>query len=899
MMHDSPGDDAFVATAAFSQIRGDRFQYRAIRFPSVRAQAAAGGRDLAVLHDDPGWTDELIARPGFGRFHGDRFDVRAVGFGTIGALATAGDGDRAQLYDNPGSSDLLVAGPEFSEFSGRGFRIRASGFGRVQAKATPGDGDRATLHDDPDGADTFAATPEYARLEGEQFSLQADCFPNIQAHATPGSGDVARFSDDANASEVFYATPDLARLYGTQFDYRAYGFGQVQANSGGGGDLARLFGDPHGRDYFIAGPNQGEMRGEGFGSQVEGFRRIRAYSTPGESDIAVLYDAPKRRDTLFAAPEDAVLVGSGYRNQCFSFRYVHAYATPGRYDVAHLYDDAQAGDTFVATPDYGELSGDAFTCRAVAFRSLEAQATPGHGDRAVLYDSPSVDHIQATATKVRVSSETHNGGFINHALDFDQVSLDPTDPDDIHNIDPGAVDWLLGAPSQTDAEGPNVLFVALDDLNDWVGGLNGHPDAKTPNIDRLASRGMLFAQAHCPAPLCNPSRAAVLTGIHPTTSGVYRNLQPPQTAMPEVTTLPEHFMDHGYEVVGGGKIFHWNDRAAWHEYFPAADDPLPGDDADPDAYSRAAGVVWGKLDVPDGDMNDYGLTTAAAAYLAQPHDQPFFLAVGLYRPHMPWQVPRQYFDKYPLEEIDLPEVLKTDLDDVPPIGVAIADPDRHGQMLAADSWREAVQGYLASVSFADAQVGRLLDALDQGPNGDNTIVVLWSDHGWHLGEKQHWRKFALWEEATRTPLVFSVPGLTQPGSVSRQPVDLTNIYPTLADLCGLPVDAPIDGVSLRPLLEDPNALWDRPALTTLYPGNHAVRSERWRYIRYADGSEELYDHHQDPHEWTNLADDPALAPVKQALAAWLPETESPEAPYRPHHPFDQPRPWKRTETPAP
>jgi len=244
-------------------------------------------------------------------------------------------------------------------------------------------------------------------------------------------------------------------------------------------------------------------------------------------------------------------------------------------------------------------------------------------------------------------------------------------------------------------------------------------------------------------------------------------------------------------------------------------------------------------------------------------------------------VPQKYFDQYALDEIVLPKVKEDDLDDVPPIGRKMARPEGgHANVLKFKLWEKAVQGYLASITYADGQLGRLLDALDKSPYAENTIIVLWTDHGWHLGEKLHWRKFTLWEEADRVPLIFVVPGLTKPGTRCERTVSLLDIYPTLADLCGLPVGEHLEGKSLRPLLADPEAEWDRPVVTTHGRNNHAVRSERYRYIRYSDGTEELYDHENDPMEWTNRAGDPELDEVKRELARWLPKVNVEEGPRR-------------------
>ncbi|MCC6145479.1 MAG: sulfatase [Candidatus Hydrogenedentes bacterium] len=424
---------------------------------------------------------------------------------------------------------------------------------------------------------------------------------------------------------------------------------------------------------------------------------------------------------------------------------------------------------------------------------------------------------------------------------------------------------------------PNVLFIAIDDLNDWIGCLGGHPGVKTPHLDALAGRGLLFTNAHCPAPLCNASRAALMTGIRPSTSGIYENDQPwrGSPVLREAVTIPQHFSAHGYRASGSGKIYHgsYPDPPSWDDYWPSQRDNIPPTPSlDRVAPGGSGHFTWGPLDVPDEEMGDWKVADWVSGQLARDHDQPFFLACGFYRPHLRWEVPRKYFDLYPLDGITLPNVKADDLDDVPEAGRKMARPSGdHQRVIDHDAWRQAVQGYLASISFADARVGQVIAALDAGPNRENTIVALWSDHGWHLGEKLHWRKFALWEEATHNVLMMTVPGVTQAGSRCPAPVNLLDLYPTLIDLCGLSPLACLEGTSLAPLLKDPEAHWERPTLTTFGKNNHSVRSARWRYIRYADGSEELYDHASDEMEWTNLASDEALAGVKKELAAFMPE----------------------------
>lgn len=428
---------------------------------------------------------------------------------------------------------------------------------------------------------------------------------------------------------------------------------------------------------------------------------------------------------------------------------------------------------------------------------------------------------------------------------------------------------------------PNVLFIAVDDLNAWVGALGKRSDIKTPNIDRLAKRAQLFTRAYCPAPSCNPSRAALLTGVRPSTSGVYENDNPWRLALPDAITLPQHFMANGYEVIGAGKIFHnaYNDRKSWHQYFAPPRFPEP--EKVPANGLNSGHFDWSPVKATDEEMGDYKIVSWALERLQEKREKPLFLAVGLIRPHLPWFVPEKYFSQYPLESVKRPPVKENDLADVPAEGRRLAKPNGdHRKVTQSGQWEKAVQGYLASITFADAMIGRLLDGLEKSPDGKNTVIVFWGDHGWNLGEKEHWRKFALWEETTRVPFMMVVPGITTPGAVCERPVNLMDIYPTLIDVCGLSPKTGLEAVSLMPLLQDPKAAWDRPSVMTYLRGNHAVRTERWRYIRYHDGGEELYDHEADPNEWTNVAGDARYADVKKDLARWLPKADAPTAPTR-------------------
>ena len=432
----------------------------------------------------------------------------------------------------------------------------------------------------------------------------------------------------------------------------------------------------------------------------------------------------------------------------------------------------------------------------------------------------------------------------------------------------------------------NVLFIAVDDLNDWIGCLGGHPDSRTPNFDRLAKRGVLFTKAYCAAPLCNPSRAALMTGLRPSSTGIYDNNQPfrQSPVSKDAVTLSAYFRAHGYKAMGSGKIYHdaFPDPPSWDEYAPALDKqkfPDPSPEKTPANGIPGTGHFdWGPVKNPDSDMGDYKTVDYVTGQLKQKQDKPFFLACGLFRPHLPWYVPEKYFDMYARDNIALPSVKDDDLDDVPPIGKKMAKPDGdHKKVIQHGQWRRAVQSYLASIAFTDGQLGRVLDALDASAYRDNTTIVLWSDHGWHLGEKLHWRKFALWEEATHNVMMMVAPGITKPGMRCDRPVNLLDIYPTLVELHGLPPKKGLEGVSLVPLLKNPAATWDRPALTTFGRNNHSVRNERFRYIRYSDGTEELYDHVDDDLEWHNLASNPHYETVKRDLARWLPTVNHPDS----------------------
>jgi arylsulfatase A-like enzyme len=461
------------------------------------------------------------------------------------------------------------------------------------------------------------------------------------------------------------------------------------------------------------------------------------------------------------------------------------------------------------------------------------------------------------------------------------------------------------------AQPPNVLFIAVDDLNDWIGCLGGHAQTKTPNFDRLAKSGVLFKNAYCPAPSCNPSRVAILSGVPPHRSGLYQNTQKLREVMPQAELLPRWFSRHGYWSAGSGKLLHYViDPQSWDDYFPekSKDNPFPrtfNPPKRPVNLPRAGAwqyieTDWAALDLTDEQFGGDWLVTKwvgeqlgekVASALAETDaskmrlkSHPLFLACGIYRPHEPWFVPKRYFEPFPLDSIQLPPGVKEgDLDDVPPVGQKIARNRYFPHIQQHQQWKQGIQAYLASIHYADAMLGRVLDALEKSPYRDNTIVVLWSDHGWHLGEKEHWQKFTGWRACARVPLMVRVPkgvtGLpegTRAGSVCTRPVSLVDLFSTLTELCGVPAKPDIESRSLVPLLRDVAAPWPHAALTHLdVPENYALSTERWRYIHYHDGGEELYDIETDPHEWTNLAAKPEHAVQLAEMRTFAPKQKAP------------------------
>ena len=432
------------------------------------------------------------------------------------------------------------------------------------------------------------------------------------------------------------------------------------------------------------------------------------------------------------------------------------------------------------------------------------------------------------------------------------------------------------------AKKPNVLLISIDDLNDWVGCMGGHPQAKTPNIDRVAKMGTLFNNAHCQSPVCNPSRASMMTGRYPHTSGVYF-LSPDLKEAPvlkNLKTMPEVFADHGYKTMAAGKIYHTRDHRFFQNYKPTGGfGPRPKK-----KISQPHGHPlwdWGIFPDDDNVMPDMKCAKWAVDQLSQKHDKPFFMGVGFYRPHVPMFATKKWFDMHPKDKIKLPAVPSDDLKDLSQYAIDLTNLEHvsptHKWVTGAGQWEHAVQSYLASVTFADHCLGLVLDALEKSAHSDNTIIALFSDHGFHLGEKERWAKRSLWEDGTRVPVVVVAPGHKAAQKTNR-PAELLDIFPTLLELAGLPKDETQEGQSLVPLMKNPQREWKHPAITSFGLGNYSIRSTHFRFIQYFDGSQELYDLRNDPHEWKNLIDNPKMKQVIQEHASLIPQKQHPILP---------------------
>ena len=457
------------------------------------------------------------------------------------------------------------------------------------------------------------------------------------------------------------------------------------------------------------------------------------------------------------------------------------------------------------------------------------------------------------------------------------------------------------------ADRPNVLFIAIDDLNDWVGCFGGHPQVQTPNLDRFnAEGGMVMFDAHGSSTVCGPSRSSLLTGKYPHKTGVYGNKNNLRNApkAKDLLTLPQYFSRHGYHSLSSGKIFHKHplpeegnqgkgDQGQWafdewvktrggvgpiSKERPVSGLPTLSDD---NSY-HSIGFDWGPtVGNDETKLIDYLTAQWAVEQLnTRDFDKPFFMAVGFSKPHLPWYVPQKYFDIYPLDEIVMPETIPDDLEDILNRNGKPHPPHKTWlRVEKAGRHKEAVQAYLATITFLDDCVGVLLDGLNESQYADNTIVILWGDHGWHLGEKQKYGKTQLWQESCRVPLMVKVPGITKKNKRCNGLVNLIDMYPTLVELCGLPENSENDGRSFAPLLHNPAMEWNTPLLTDYNYQGHRIYDGRYSYITFASkGIEELYDHQEDPMEWNNLVHHPEYQQIKERLKKWVPTQCEPESP---------------------
>ncbi len=440
-------------------------------------------------------------------------------------------------------------------------------------------------------------------------------------------------------------------------------------------------------------------------------------------------------------------------------------------------------------------------------------------------------------------------------------------------------------PATENRQKPNILMICIDDLNDYIGAM-GHPDAITPNLDKLIKRGTVFTNAQCQSPLCGPSRAAIMTGLRPSTTGIYGLINDNDVKQSNAATrnnvfMHQYFKDNGYYTMGMGKIFHINIPDGLMDEQAPRDKGIVGP-FPPKKMNYTLGRTdsdWGPFPERDEQMPDFKTAAWATERLGKTYEKPFFLTVGFFRPHVPWHVPKKWFDMYDTAKLHIPPYLKSDLDDVPPMALQVESTFMPSTewALANGQWRKMLQGYLACISFVDHYVGEVLNALEKSAHAKNTVIVLWSDHGFRMGEKNRFAKQCLWDRATKSPLIFAGPGIAEAVRIAT-PVELFSMYPTLTDLCGLPPAKNLEAATIYPLIQNPKMNWTTPTITTWGRGNHGIRKGDYHYIYYLDGSEEFYDLKTDPNEWRNKAADPAYATIKESLKKYLPVVNAPWAP---------------------
>ena len=475
-------------------------------------------------------------------------------------------------------------------------------------------------------------------------------------------------------------------------------------------------------------------------------------------------------------------------------------------------------------------------------------------------------------------------------------------------ISAGIISLLFSFSAHSQSR-PNVIFIAMDDENDWIGAFGGNPQILTPNMDKLCNENaMVFTNAHCTAPVSCPSRSALLSGFRPERTGCYDNTQNMlgSELIQQYATMPEYFSKNGYVTISSGKIFHIHPTKNGQDHGQWAYDiwEQVGGDQSPQLdkltsrtrrlvegvvmanqkYNGKIGVdlSWGPTIASKEETVDYRTAKWFAKQLQSDFEKPFFMAMGIAKPHLPWIVPQEYFDMYDLNKIKIPEFKLDDLDD-------ILKPNGDKKFSATDDFlwlnqdeklfKAAVRAYMASTTYVDECVGIVLDALEKSKYRDNTIIIIWGDHGWHLGEKLRFRKSTLWSEATRVPLIIRTPEMKS-SSVCNRVVNLIDFYPTLIELCALPKRDVIDGRSFAPLLKNPDKKWPYPSITTQGPGSFTVNDEIWRYTIYNDGTQELYNLKNDPMEWENLIrlNDKKALVAKARLEKWIPVKSAPDLP---------------------
>ena len=425
---------------------------------------------------------------------------------------------------------------------------------------------------------------------------------------------------------------------------------------------------------------------------------------------------------------------------------------------------------------------------------------------------------------------------------------------------------------------PNILFIAIDDMNDWTGFLGGHSQTITPNMDKLAKVGVNFTNAHTSAPGCSPSRNALLYGVQPFNSGLYPFYEHGihEALMQKYTSLPRLLKENGYNTFGAGKIHHGTlkDSREWTDYYDVKQIKK--------RFREGEGYIKGKNGKysfrptlnPDEEHKDHQYASYGIEKLNEKHDKPFFLAVGIVKPHLPFDAPARFFDALP-DDITPPEMIDNDADDIPVVGKSLQKRGEYNHYKSKGVWNDVRKSYLACISWADYNIGRVLDALENSDYADNTVVILWSDHGYHLGEKQTFKKFTLWEESTRVPFIIydTRTKEVQIGSSYSEPVSLINVYKTIADYTNISSPKYVDGESLVPIVKDQSLKLEAPTIISWGRGNYSVRTKDHRYIRYFDGGEELYNHLEDPNEWKNLANNEAYSSLKDELKSYLPKEE--------------------------